>query len=63
MVQRLRCRDRMCVIRASFFIELHHLYVLHFVIEEFRRLANGCTAKCDCIGLMLFRYLSYVWAQ
>ena len=42
-------------------IELRHLDVRHFVIEECRHLANGCTAKCDCIGLMLFCYVSYVW--
>ena len=45
------------------YIELRHLDVLHFVIEECRLLANGCTAKCGCIGLMLFHFLSYVWAQ
>ena len=40
------------------YIELRHLDVLHFVTEECRHLVNGCTAKCDCIGLMLFCYLS-----
>ena len=30
----------------------------HFVIIEFRHLAKGCTLKCGCIGLMLFRNLS-----
>ena len=35
-------------------IELRHLDVRHFVIEECRRdLANGCTAKRGCIGLMM----------
>ena len=38
------------------YTERHHLDVLHFVIEECRHLANGCTAKCDC---MLFCYISY----
>ena len=32
------------------YIELCHLDELHFVIEECRHLANGCTAKCSCIG-------------
>ena len=40
------------------YIELCHLDVLHFVIEERRH-----TVKCCCIGLMLFRYLSYVWVK
>ena len=40
-------------------IELRHLDDRHFEIEECRYLANGCTVKCGCIGLMLFRYLSY----
>ena len=31
------------------YIELCHLDVLHFEIEEYRHLANGCTAKCACI--------------
>ena len=39
-------------------IELRHLDVCRFVIEECRHLANGCTAKCAYIGLILFRYLS-----
>ena len=39
-------------------IELCHLDVRHFVIEESCHIANGCTTKCGCIGLMLFRYLS-----
>ena len=34
-----------------------------FVIEECRHLANGFTAKCGCISLMLSCYLSIVWAQ
>ena len=38
-------------------IELRYLDILHFVIEECHHLANGCTAKCDCISLMLFHYL------
>ena len=32
--------------------------VRHFVIIACSHLANGCTIKCGCIGLMLFRYLS-----
>ena len=32
--------------------------IRHFVILEFRHLANGCILKCGCIGLMLFRNLS-----
>ena len=32
--------------------------VRHFVIIESSHLANGCTIKCGCIGLMLFRSLS-----
>ena len=43
--------------RASM-IELCHLDVRHFVIEECRHLSNSCTAKCDCINLILFHYLS-----
>ena len=45
----------------AYMIELRHLGVRRFVIEEFRHLATGCTAKWGPIGLMLFRYLSYVW--
>ena len=41
-----------------YYIELCHLGVLHFATEECRHLANSCTAKCDCIGLMLFRSLT-----
>ena len=43
-------------------IELRHLVVRNFVIEENHHLANGCTAKCGCIGLMLFRYQSCLGA-
>ena len=39
-------------------IELCHLDVHHFVIEERNHLANGCTTKYGCIGLILFRYVS-----
>ena len=42
---------------------LRHLDVLHLLIEECRHLANDCIAKYNCIGFMIFRYLSYVWAQ
>ena len=35
-------------------IELRHMDVRHFVIIECSHLANGCTTKCGCIGLMLF---------
>ena len=34
--------------------------IRHFVILECRHLANGCVLKCGCIGLMLFRNLSYL---
>ena len=37
-------------------IELRHLDIRHFVIEECSHLANGCTTKCDCTGLMSFHY-------
>ena len=51
----------MCSMVAELvYIEIHHMDVLHFVIEKCRHLANGCTAKCDFIGLMLFRSLSYI---
>ena len=40
-------------------IELRHSEVHHFVIEECSHLANGCTTKCGCLGLILFRYLSF----
>ena len=43
-------------------MELRHLDVRNFLIEECRRLANGCTTKCGCIGLMLFRNLSCLGA-
>ena len=43
-------------------IELNHMDVHHFVIIESSHLANGCTIKCGCIGLMLFRYLSCLGA-
>ena len=43
-------------------IELRHLDDSLFVIEECRHLANGCTTKCGCIGLMLFRYPSCLGA-
>ena len=46
----------------DFLIELRHFEVCYLLIEECRHLASGCATKCDCIGLMLFRYLSYVWA-
>ena len=39
-------------------IELRPLDVPHFLIEERRHLANGCTAKCGCIGFRLFCSLS-----
>ena len=35
-------------------IELRHIDICH--------IANGCTIKCGCIGLMLFRYLSCLGA-
>ena len=38
-------------------IELRHLDIRHFIIEGCRHIANGCTAKCVCIGFILFRYL------
>ena len=34
-------------------IELGHLDVRHFEIEECRHLSNGCTAKCGCIGFYI----------
>ena len=45
------------ILTKPVYIELRQLDVLHFVIEECRHLANDCTAKCDSIGLKLFRYL------
>ena len=39
-------------------IALRHMDKCHFVIIEGSHLANGCTIKCACIGLMLFRYQS-----
>ena len=41
-------------------IELRHMDVRHFVTIECSHLANGCTIECGYIGLVLFRYLSYV---
>ena len=35
-------------------IELRHLDIRHFGIEECSHLATGCTTKCGCIGLILF---------
>ena len=43
-------------------IELRHMDVPNFVIKGYSHLANGCTLKCGCIGLMLFRYLSCLGA-
>ena len=39
-------------------LKLSHLDVLRCVIEEWRHLANGCKAKCGCLILTMFRYLS-----
>ena len=44
--------------QSLYTIELCHLDVLHFVIEE----SPSCTTKCGCIGLMLFHYLSCLGA-
>ena len=41
-----------------YMIELGHVDVSHFVIEQCRRVVNGCTVMCGCIGLILFRYVS-----
>ena len=41
-------------------IDLRYLDVRLFVIDMFRHLVNGCTPKCGCIGLMLFRYLGAI---
>ena len=35
----------------------------HFAIIECSHLANGCTIKCGCIGLILFHYLSCLGAM
>ena len=43
-------------------IELRYIDVRHFVIIECIHLANGCTTKCGCIRLTLFRYLSCLGA-
>ena len=45
-------------------IELCHLDVRHFLIKEREcsHLLNGCTTKCGCIGLILYRYLSRLGA-
>ena len=43
-------------------IELRHIDMYHFVIEERTHLANSCTNKCGCIGLILFRHLSCLCA-
>ena len=42
--------------------ELCHMDVCHVVFIECSHLVNGCTIKCSCIGLILFRYLSCVGA-
>ena len=39
-------------------IELRHMDVRHFMIIQCSHLANTCTIKCGCIGLMLFSYPS-----
>ena len=44
-------------------IELRHMDVRQFVIIECSHLVNGCTIKCGCIDLMLFRYLSSLCAM
>ena len=43
-------------------IELRHMDVCDFVIIDCSDLANVCTIKCGCIGLMLFSYLSCLGA-
>ena len=43
-------------------IELHNMDVRYFLLES-SHLANGCTIKCGCIGLMLFCYLSCLGAK
>ena len=58
----ISCHSLTDKIRASKMIELHHMDVCHFVINESQHLGNGCTIKCGCIGLMLVRYLSCLGA-
>ena len=41
-------------------IELRHNDAHHFVIIECRHLVKGCELKLICIGLMLFRKLSFL---
>ena len=36
--------------------------IRHFVIIECSHLVDGCTIKCDCIGLILSCYLSCLGA-
>ena len=43
---------------SYFMKQLLNMDTRHFVILEFRHLANGCVLKCGCIGLMLFRNIS-----
>ena len=43
-------------------IELCQMDVRHFEIIECSHLANGCTTKGCCIGLILFHYLSCLGA-
>ena len=43
-------------------IELRHMDVRHFVIMDCSHLANGCTIKYGCIGLIIFCYLSCLGA-
>ena len=41
-------------------IELRHLDVRHFAIEECSHPANGCTAKWGCIGLIFGAIIVYI---
>ena len=43
-------------------IELRHIDVRQFLIEECTHIANGCITKCGCIGLIIFRNLSCLGA-
>ena len=52
--------DTAIISELACMIELRHLDIRHFVIEEYHHLANCCTAKCCCIGLALFRYLGAI---
>ena len=44
-------------------VQLRHMDFRHFVSIECSHVANGCTIKCGCIGLLLSGYLACLGAM